>query len=223
MDWLHELLASLIWLLEAFFISLAGLAITFSLLARFTHWGRQFRRLTWAYFNPARSKLPLAWLALLVLVTLTAVRLNILISYWYNGFYTAMQKLDAGTFWFMLAVFGVLAATDVTRALIDYYLNQAFQIRWRIWLTHNLVDRWLAGQAYYRSRYVAQTVDNPDQRIQQDVESFVDTSLTLSMGLLNKTVSLFSFSIHPCGTCPGRWTSWAPNCRAPWCSWSTCT
>jgi putative ATP-binding cassette transporter len=42
---------------------------------------------------------------------------------------------------------------------------------------------------------VTESVDNPDQRIQQDVESFVGSSLSLSMGLLDSVVSLLSFSI----------------------------
>ena len=195
MDWNHELYASLVWLGQAFAISLIALGITFSLLGRFTGWGRQFLQITWAYFNPSRSKLPLLWLALIVLMTLFAVRLNVLFSFWYNGFYSAMQDLDAKAFWFMLLVFATLATIHVGRALLNFYLRQAFLIRWRVWLTHSLVERWLAKQAYYRSQFVAESADNPDQRIQQDVESFVSSSLSLSMGLLDAAVSLFAFSI----------------------------
>lgn len=195
MDWLHELIASLKWLAIAFVISLAGLAAILALLARYTVWGRQFIRLTWAYFDPRRSRLPLAWLALLVLITLASVRLNVLFSFWKNGFYTALQNLDSKAFWFLLMVFSVLATVHVVRSLIEFYFTQAFQIRWRIWLTNVLIDRWLAHQAYYRSRYVPEAADNPDQRIQQDVENFVQLSLTFSMGLLSAVVSLFSFTI----------------------------
>ena len=195
MDWNHELMASLTWLGEAFVISLAGLAAALAALSRFTVWGRQFRRIAWAYFDPRRSRLPLLWLALIVFMTLFAVRLNVLFSFWYNGFYSAMQELDAKAFWFMLMVFATLATIHVGRALLTFYLQQAFLIRWRVWLTDTLIARWLERQAYYRSQFVAQSADNPDQRIQQDVESFVANSLSLSMGLLDATVSLFAFSI----------------------------
>jgi len=194
-DWNHELLQSVIWLAKAFALSLIGLAITATMLARFTVWGRQFWRLTAAYFHPSRSKLPLLWLALIVFMTLFSVRMNVLFSFWYNGFYSAMQNLDAKAFWFMLLVFASLATIHVGRALLNFYLQQAFQIRWRIWLTHTLIERWTENQGYYRTQFVQQSADNPDQRIQQDVESFVASSLTLSMGLLDATVSLFAFSI----------------------------
>ena len=195
MDWNHELQASLIWLGQAFVVSLIALGVTFAMLGRFTVWGRQFLQITAAYFNPSRSKLPLLWLALIILMTLFAVRLNVLFSFWYNGFYSAMQDLDARAFWFMLLVFATLATIHVGRALLNFYLQQAFLIRWRVWLTHSLVERWLEKQAYYRSQFVADSADNPDQRIQQDVESFVGSSLSLSMGLLDAVVSLFAFTI----------------------------
>jgi putative ATP-binding cassette transporter len=194
-DWNDQLRTSLIWLGEAFVISSTGLTITVYLLASFTEWGRLVRRISWAYFNPSRSMLPLAWLALIVLMTLFSVRLSILFSFWNNGFYSAMQNLDAKAFWFMLLVFATLATVYVVRALLSFYLRQAFMIRWRIWLTNMLMELWLRKQTYYRSEYVPESVDNPDQRIQQDVESFVGSSLALSMGLLDSVVSLFSFSI----------------------------
>ena len=195
MNWNDQLRASLIWLGEAFVISAIGLAAAIYALAVMTGWGRQVRRISWAYFNPSRSVLPLIWLAVIVLMTLFSVRLSILLSFWNNGFYNAMQSLDAKKFWFMLLVFVILASVYVARALLSFYLRQAFLIRWRVWLTDVLMERWLSKQSYYRSQYLPERVDNPDQRIQQDVESFVGTSLALSMGLLDSVVSLFSFSI----------------------------
>ncbi|MES2406016.1 MAG: ABC transporter ATP-binding protein/permease [Pseudomonadota bacterium] len=195
MDWNHELLDSIVWLGKAFAISMLGMTAGVALLGSFTAWGRQFRRLTWEFFNPKRNLWPLAGLALIVLMTLFSVRMNVLFSFWYNGFYTAMQKLDAKAFWFMLLVFAILATISVTRALFNFYLRQAFLIHWRAWLTDNLIERWLAHQGYHRSQYVPNAPDNPDQRIQQDVESFVSSSLDLSMGLLDSVVSLFAFTI----------------------------
>lgn len=195
MDWNQELLASVIWLGKAFVISLIGLGTVITALGRFTVWGRQFRIITAEYFNPRRHKAPLLWLALIVFMTLFSVRMNVLFSFWYNGFYSSMQNLDGKAFWFMLFVFSVLATIHVARALINFYLQQAFLIRWRTWLTNSLMERWLDKQAYYRSQFVPDNADNPDQRIQQDVESFVNSSLSLSMGLLDAVVSLFAFTI----------------------------
>ena len=195
MDWNHELFASLAWLGQAFIASLFGLGAGLWALSRHTVWGRQFRLISWAYFNPAKNRLPLIGLAAIILLTLFGVRLNVLLSFWSNSFYNAMQELNAKAFWFMLLVFSVLATTHVCRSLLDYWLRQAFCIRWRIWLTRRLIDRWFDAQAYYRSRFASESADNPDQRIQQDVESFVNSSLSLAMGLLEAVVSLLAFTL----------------------------
>ena len=195
MDWNHELVTSLSWLGQTFVVSLFGLGATLWVLSRYTVWGRQFRLISWAYFNPAKNRLPLVWLALIILFTLFGVRLNVLLSFWSNSFYNAMQELDAKAFWFMLLVFSILATTHVCRSLLEYWLRQAFSIRWRIWLTRRLLDRWFDGQAYYRSRFVSDSADNPDQRIQQDIESFVNSSMKLAMGLLEAVVSLMAFTL----------------------------
>ncbi|PUA20563.1 ABC transporter ATP-binding protein/permease [Glaciimonas sp. PCH181] len=194
MDWNNEVLLSLIWLGKAFIISIVCVSLIVWLLSRFTVWGRQFGRLTWDFFRPGRSKWPLFWLAVIVFLTLFSVRMNVLFSFWSNGLYSALQKLDAKAFWTMVIIFSVLATIHVFRVLVNFYVRQAFLIHWRVWLTNNLVDRWFANQAYHRTQFVAQKIDNPDQRIQQDVESFVASSLALSMGVLDSVVSLFSFS-----------------------------
>lgn len=194
MEWDHELLASIVWLSQAFVISVIGLALILIGLSRWTEWGQQFRRIAWGYFAPSRNKRPLLALAAIIMLSLFTVRMNVLFSFWYNGFYTAMQKLDAVAFWHMLVVFSILAGIYVLGSLISFYARQSFAIHWRQWLTDQLMADWLAHQAYHRSQFVQTHADNPDQRIQQDINSLVSSALSLSMGLLHAVVSLFAFT-----------------------------
>ena len=195
MDWNHEIAASLLWLLRTWIASLFGLGVTFWLLSRHTVWGRQFWRVSRDYFHPKHRSRPLLSLMLIVLMTLFGVRLNVVLSFWSNQFFNAMQQLDAKAFWLMMGVFSILATIHVIRSLVNFYLQQAFGIRWRAWLTRRLLDQWLSQQAYYRSRFVLPPSDNPDQRIQQDIETFVDRSMSLAMGMLESVVSLLAFTL----------------------------
>lgn len=195
MDWHHQLLDSVIWLCKAFAISMVAIACVTTLLGKFTYWGQQFLRVTWVWFSPARNWRPLAILSLLILMTLFAVRMDILFTFWSNGMYTSLQNFNAAAFWSLMAVFGILASVHVVRGLVNFYISQAFQIHWRVWLTENLMARWLDQQAYYRSQHLPGRTDNPDQRIQQDISGFVSSSLTLFLGLISSAVSLFSFTL----------------------------
>lgn len=195
MDWKNTLLESALWVAQAYVLTLVLGSLTVLALAKYTHWGRQFAQLTRHYFSPRRSWRPLLTLAFILFLTLCGVRLEVLFSNWYNTMYTALQKLDAGGFWLAMALFGVLATVHVGRSLLDFYVQQAFGIRWRTWLNTRLLDNWMQKQTYYRSQHLENSVDNPDQRIQQDITTFVDMSLSLSMGVINALVSTFAFTL----------------------------
>ena len=56
--------------------------------------------------------------------------------------------------------------------MLDLFLVQRFCLAWRAWLTDRLTGDWLDGKAYYRARFIDDTIDNPDQRIQSDIDIF---------------------------------------------------
>jgi len=195
MDWNHQLLDSGVWLLKAYAITAVLFCVAVWAVARLTVWGRQFWAISGAYFSPRRSWRPIVVVALILLLTLGAVRLDVLFSDWYNSMYSSLQKLDEAAFWFAMLLFAILATIHVVRSLIEFYVQQAFTIHWRVWLNEKLLGEWLEKQAYFRTQYLDTTVENPDQRIQQDVTGFVQSSLTLSMGLVNALVSTFAFTL----------------------------
>lgn len=194
MDWHKALQESLVWLATACVITFIVLAICARLAIRFTRWGQQFWQIAGPYLSPRHSWRPLLAYALLIVLALFAVRLNVLFSFWYNGFYSALQGLDQTAFWYLLGVFAVLATIHVLRALFTYYVTQAFNIRWRTWLTERLTRNWVEGDAYYRGQFLETPVDNPDQRIELDVTAFVSGSVSLSLGAISALVSLVAFT-----------------------------
>ncbi len=195
MDWNNALLDSGIWLAKAYVVTIATATALVWLLSRRTNWGRQFSALAAGYFSPRRDWRPLATLALILFLTLCAVRLDVLFSDWNNTMYTSLQELDQAGFWMAMLLFAVLATVHILRSLLDYYVQQAFTIRWREWLNEKLLSQWLDKQSYYRSQYLDTVIDNPDQRIQQDITVFVQMTLSLSMGVVNALVSTVAFTI----------------------------
>ena len=194
MNWHQALQESLRWLAIASSITLVCFTVCALLAVRYTRWGAQFWQLAGPYFSWRRSWRPLLAFALLLVLTLFAVRLNVLFSFWYNGFYSALQALDQTAFWYLLGVFAVLASIHVLRSLFTFYVTQAFTIRWRVWLTERLTADWMQGDAYYRGQFLAEPVDNPDQRIELDVNAFVTGSVSLALGAVSALVSLVAFT-----------------------------
>ena len=109
--------------------------------------------------------------------------------------YTSLQEFNEHVFWQQMGLFCVIAASSVSAALVSYYLEQRFVINWIEWLNEQLVDKWMAHRAYYKTQYLSENLDNPDQRIQQDVQSYVKTTLSLSTGVIDAVTSMISYTI----------------------------
>lgn len=195
MNWNQELGSSLLWIAKAYGLSCLLFVLATWALVRLTSWGRQFWQLSGGYFNLRRSAKPLLAIALILLLTLTGVRIDVVLSNWSNGLYNSLQQLNESLFWSFIRIFCIIAGIHVLRSLFSFYVNQSFSIHWRAWLNEQLLQRLLQDDAYYRLQFLPQQSDNPDQRIQQDVSSFVGSSLGLSMGVVSALVSTLAYTL----------------------------
>jgi vitamin B12/bleomycin/antimicrobial peptide transport system ATP-binding/permease protein len=134
-------------------------------------------------------------LAAVIVIELAVVGLNVLFNRWNNVFYNALQERDYDVFTYQIGYFTVLAAIFIALKVYQLYLNQWLQIRWRRWMTERYLNGWLSDANHYRMQLQGDAADNPDQRIAEDTQLFVDRTLTLGIGLLSSIVTLFSFVI----------------------------
>jgi len=150
-------------------------------------------RLAKPYFVSEDRKWALGLLVAVIALNLLLVGLNVRFNFWRNDFYNAVQNYDEPDFWKQLGIFTGLAVAFIATAVYATYLQQMLQIRWRRWLTKQYLQDWLDSKAFYRLQLTGAATDNPDQRIQEDLNRFTDISLTLTLGLLNSIVTLLSF------------------------------
>ena len=165
---------------------------------------RRVGRLAAPYFRSEEKWKARALLAGVVALNLGTVYVSVLINDWSRVFYDALQAKNEPVFWTQLLRFTYIAMAGILVAVFKFYLTQLLQVRWRAWMTRSYLTRWLANRTFYRlelARYAhpAGTArdpahpDNPDQRIQEDLQLFTDYTVTLSMGVLNSVVTLVTF------------------------------
>ncbi|WLI15277.1 MULTISPECIES: ABC transporter ATP-binding protein/permease [Pseudomonas] len=157
------------------------------------HTLRNFWRLARPFWASEEKYPALLLLLATVLMTLCLVGINILTNFWNLHFYNALQAMDyagflLGSLQFILLQIGMAAFT-----VGAFHFQQKLTIRWRRWATRNMLDQWLDSQRYQKLKLTETDVDNPDQRIAEDIDLFIVKSLKLSLGLLTSVVSLFSF------------------------------
>jgi putative ATP-binding cassette transporter len=128
-------------------------------------------------------------------LSLGAVYLEVQFNDWNRDFFNALEKKEQAEFFSQLWRFTYLALIWIVVMVYRLYLQQMLYIEWRSWLNDNFLRRWLEDRAYYRLQLADRGVDNPDQRIADDLRIFVDMTLDLSIGLLSAVVTLVSFTV----------------------------
>jgi len=134
-------------------------------------------------------------LATVIAIELSVVAINVILNEWYNRFYNTLQDRNWEGFVSAILFFCVIAAIYTVLIVYQNYLNLWLQIRWRRWMTQTYLRQWLNTANHYRMQLLGDAADNPDQRIADDLQMFVQQTLSIGIGLLNSIVTLFSFVV----------------------------
>ncbi|MEN9226828.1 MAG: SbmA/BacA-like family transporter, partial [Thermostichus sp. DRC_bins_24] len=135
-------------------------------------------------------------LTFLLFLSLTVNRLNVMISFIFRFIDTALQQKEESTFWQFLIIYGVLIISAIPILVIYRYSRLKLGLFWREWLTRYFLDRYFDQRAYYEldSNAANTEIDNPDQRMSEDVRSFTGTTLSFLLDILDSILTLYAFT-----------------------------
>ena len=141
--------------------------------------------------SPARKK-AYSLLGLLLLLLFMVSGVNVLLSYIGRDFINALSEKKPDQFYGLLTEYlgGFLAATLI--AVFYRYTEEQLALLWRQWMTQHLLKRYFYSRNYYKIRN-RQEIDNPDQRISEDVRNFTATTLSLLLIILNSVITMIAF------------------------------
>lgn len=132
-------------------------------------------------------------LALLVVLLLGQTAFNVLFNHESGEFTSALAARDDDRFWASIWRYTAILVAAVPIYALYYYVRDTLGLRWRRWLTDSFLTRYFGHRAYYRLN-TATGIDNPDQRIAEDINSFTQQSLYFSMIALGSVIQLVAFS-----------------------------
>jgi vitamin B12/bleomycin/antimicrobial peptide transport system ATP-binding/permease protein len=135
-------------------------------------------------------------LGFLLFMSFVVSGLNVVISFVFRFIDNALNEKQPEVFWQFLIVYGIILVVAIP-ILVGYrYLRLKLGLFWREWLTKNFLSRYFANRAYYDldSNAANTEVDNPDQRITDDVRSFTSTLLSFLLELLDSILNLVAFT-----------------------------
>jgi vitamin B12/bleomycin/antimicrobial peptide transport system ATP-binding/permease protein len=132
-------------------------------------------------------------LAILIAFLFSINGLNVLNSYVNRDFMTSIENRDMDGFVFYALLYvGVFALSTVV-AVLYRYVEESLGLLWRKWLTAQAVDRYLSDRTYFRLHANGE-LQNPDQRISEDIRALTATTLSFALMFLNASFTVIAFS-----------------------------
>lgn len=136
-----------------------------------------------------------AWglLALLVLLLLGLTQFAVLFNEQTGEFTSALAAHDEERFWEAIKFcLGLLVAAVPTYAFY-YYVRDRLGINWRRWLTHRFLGNYFGHRRFFELNAIT-GIDNPDQRVAEDISTFTQRSLYYLLVIISSILQLIAFS-----------------------------
>ncbi|MDO6385402.1 ABC transporter ATP-binding protein/permease [Uliginosibacterium sp. 31-12] len=154
---------------------------------------RDFWALARPFWGTRHSRLAWLLLASVIGIGVLLVQLNVWFSYWNKDFYDALAVVDTARIYPLLGKYCLLVAAAVVMAVYLDWLRKLLILKWRAFMTEQLMADWLRDNAFYRLGLAGEP-DNPDQRIAEDVNLLVTDSLDILRSFISAVTRIVSFA-----------------------------
>jgi len=107
---------------------------------------------------------------------------------------SALAAKDGGRFRHATLIYALWLAAAVPVYVFFYFVRETLALRWRRWLTKRTLKKYFSHRAFYRLTWQQDKIDNPDQRISEDIRNFTQSSLSFLLIFVGATFQLGAFS-----------------------------
>lgn len=136
-----------------------------------------------------------AWfwtIAALVLV-LANLAVNVGINSWNKWFFDALERKDGSELVPLVVTIVVLVAVGAAFAVAMVRCRMNLQVKWRQWLTGEILSHWLSEQRYYRLAVTDEEQINPEFRVADDMRLASEPIVEFAIGFINALFSAITF------------------------------
>jgi len=153
---------------------------------------KKFLQLAKAFFTGGSKRPARIWFTVLLSLCAVSGVVQFFISFTMRDVVTALSQRDRTAWIHGLYKFVGLCFVSVPVGVFYRYSQERLSLVWRRWLTQHLIKRYFYNRAYYRIR-ASESVDNPDQRISEDVRTFTTGVLNFFIIIVNSVITLVTF------------------------------
>ncbi|MCY7335643.1 MAG: ABC transporter ATP-binding protein/permease, partial [Chamaesiphon sp.] len=155
---------------------------------------KQFWAIAKSYWSSEEKWRARGLLLAVVLLSLGYTGLSVLLNNKRGVLISALSAHDEARFWQTILVFTGTLVVYAPLYAGYVYLRDRLGVEWRQWLTSYLIDRYFQDRAFYNLNYAEANIDNPDQRIAEDIKNFTHESLTLLLAVVDSLLAIGAFT-----------------------------
>lgn len=154
---------------------------------------KQFVSVAKPYWLGNEKKTAWGLLVLLIVLMLAETQLAVMLNNQSGEMTSALAGRDGDRFWKSVRACLLILVFAVPIYAFYYYMRDMFANQWRRWLTGRFLDGYLQGRKYYALTAESE-IDNPDQRISEDINTFTGRSIHFLLIFLGSIMQLVAFS-----------------------------
>ncbi len=132
-------------------------------------------------------------LVLLFFLSLLGVGLLVLLSVFLGELESSLAATDRERFFQTISILLGTLVIGIPVASLKVYIQGKLSLYWRKWLTNHFLNQYLQKQNFYHLTAYSE-IDNPDQRISEDIQNFTQQFLYFAMVLCDSILQLIGFS-----------------------------
>ncbi len=133
------------------------------------------------------------WTSGALVLVFANLAVNVGINRWNKWFFDALERKDGSTLWTAVLVIVVLVALGAAFAVAMVWCRMTLQVKWRQWLTGEMLARWLSEQRYYRLAVTDEEQINPEYRIADDLRLASEPVVEFAVGFINALLAAVTF------------------------------
>lgn len=123
------------------------------------------------------------------------VKANVGLNHFINDFTNSLQNFNKPGIYTAVKHFLVIITAGLTFTAGINYFASILALRWQRWLTKHYINKWLFQRTFYHlQNQNINKIDNPDQRISEDIDLFTSKTLNIFIVLLQAVLTFFSFN-----------------------------
>lgn len=151
--------------------------------------------LYFSYWKSEESQRAIAFALAIAALTSVNAYVDVQAAYRIKEIFDNIFARDLNAAATQVLIFLALGTASNLMVKSRHWLSHTLHMNWRQWLTGQFTNAWLTNKAFFHINNLSGLIDNPDKRIEDDINGLPGQLIGLTMGGVSAVIYLVLFTI----------------------------